>query len=46
MASAVNTKYFDGSDCSGSDGDANRILTLANTQMTQDEGLLVSLREF
>jgi len=41
MASAINTKYFDGSDCSGTSGDANRVLTLSNSQLTQDEGLLV-----
>lgn len=30
-----------GSDCSGTDGTANRVLTLANTSLTTDDGFMV-----
>ncbi len=37
----IRTETFDGSDCTGSDGDLNRVLTLGNTNLTVDEGFLV-----
>ena len=35
-----------GSDCSGIDGAANRVLTLSNTYITVNSGLVVSLGGF
>ena len=37
----VNTENKLGSDCNGSNGASNRVLTLANTGVTQQEGFLV-----
>lgn len=37
----IRTETFDGSDCTGSDGDLNRVLTLGNTNLTVDQGFLV-----
>ena len=37
----VNTFNGTGSDCSGSSGGSNRVLTLSNTRLTQQAGLLV-----
>ncbi len=37
----VKTEQFDGSDCSGSEGASNRVLTLTNTYLTQQDGFLV-----
>lgn len=36
-----NTEYFDGSDCTGSDGGSNRTLTLTNTTLTQQDGFMI-----
>ncbi len=41
MVVAVKTFNGTGANTSGSSGDANRVLTLTNTQLTQQEGLLV-----
>ena len=41
MSSVV--AYFDGSDLSSTDGNANRVLTLANTTLTTSTGFLVFL---
>jgi hypothetical protein len=40
---ATNSRTFDGTgaDASGSSGDANRVLTLSNTGITKQDGLLV-----
>jgi len=38
---AWNTENYHGSDCTGSDGDANRVLTIANTDTTGDNGFMV-----
>ena len=38
---SINTFNGTGSDCSGSDGGSNRVLTLSNTRLTQQAGLLV-----
>ena len=35
------TEEYTGGDCSGSDGDSNRTLTLSNTNLTIQEGFLV-----
>ena len=35
------TENYTGADCTGSNGDANRVLTLSNTSLTIDDGLLV-----
>ena len=37
----VATEESTGSDCTGSDGDSNRTLTLSNTTLTYQEGFLV-----
>lgn len=37
----LSTENKRGSDCTGSDGEANRVLTLANTQLTQSGGFNV-----
>ena len=37
----IRTETFDGSDCTGSSGDLNRVLTLGNTNLTVDQGFLV-----
>ncbi len=37
----IRTESFTGADCTGSDGDLNRTLTLGNTNWTVDEGFLV-----
>jgi len=37
----VQTEQFDGSDCSGNDGASNRVLTLNNSGLTQQDGMLV-----
>lgn len=37
----IKTEHKTGSDCSGSSGDSNRILTLTNTNLTQQNGFLV-----
>lgn len=37
----IITEHKTGSDCSGSSGDSNRVLTLANTNLTQQNGFLV-----
>lgn len=37
----VQTEEYNGSDCSGSDGASNRVLTLSNTTTTQQDGFLV-----
>ena len=39
----ASTEYFNGSDCSGSSGDSNRVLTLSNSELTQQEGVFVYL---
>lgn len=39
----VQTEQFDGSDCSGNDGASNRVLTLTNTTLTQQDGFSVFL---
>lgn len=36
IADAVKTENKAGSDCSGTDGTASRVLTLANTSLTAD----------
>jgi len=35
------TEYKTGTDCSGNDGETDRVLTLANTETTTDNGFLV-----
>lgn len=37
----IKTEHKTGSDCSGSSGGSNRILTLTNTNLTQQNGFLV-----
>ena len=37
----TQTEYYTGSDCTGSDGDSNRVLTLANTDKTVQDGFSV-----
>jgi len=37
----TKTEHYTGSDCSGSTGAANRVLTLSNTGTTTDNGFLV-----
>ena len=37
----IRTFNGTGADCSGNDGDPNRVLTLSNTELTQQSGLLV-----
>ena len=41
MTLRYTTENKHGSDCSGSSGDSNRVLTLANTQLTVQAGFLV-----
>ena len=36
-----NTENYHGSDCTGSDGDSNRVLTISNTDTTGDNGFMV-----
>lgn len=38
---ATQTEYFLGSDCSGSSGDSNRVLTISNTGNTTSNSFLV-----
>jgi hypothetical protein len=45
-----NTEYYTGSDCSGTDGGVNRMLILANTELSYEEqvtvnGLVMALTE-
>lgn len=35
------TEYFTGEDASGSEGDTNRVLTLSNTSLTEQDGMFV-----
>ncbi len=42
----IQTENKLGSDCSGTDGTANRVLTLSNTYLTINNGLVVSLGGF
>ena len=37
----MTTEYYSGSDCTGSDGDTNRVLTLSNTNATTQDGMFV-----
>ena len=37
----MTTEYFTGADCSGSSGDASRVLTLSNTSTTEQDGMFV-----
>ena len=37
------TEYYTGSDCTGSDGDSSRVLTISNDEMTKGDGFLVSV---
>jgi len=37
----TKTEYYNGSDCSGSDGDSNRVLILSNTGITSTNEFLV-----
>lgn len=37
----VQTEEYNGSDCSGNNGALNRVLTLSNTTLTQQDGFLV-----
>ena len=38
---AWNTEDYQGSDCTGSDGDTNRVLTISNVDTTGDNGFMV-----
>ena len=38
-----HTRFYSGSDCSLSDGDASRVLTLNNTKTTNNGALIVSV---
>ncbi len=38
---SVKTEYYNGSDCTGSDGGSNRVLTISNTGATSENGFLV-----
>ncbi len=40
---ALKSENFTGNDCSGSDGEKNRVLTLSNSNKTLDTGFLVFL---
>lgn len=42
----VNTENKFGSDCSGSDGDINRVLTLSNMYMTIEDGFMTAVGGF
>ena len=37
----ASTETYDGSDCTGSDGDSSKVLTLANSRTTSSDGLFV-----
>jgi len=39
----IKTEHYTGSNCSGNDGDSNRILTLSNNYTTADDGFLVHI---
>lgn len=40
---ASKTEYYTGADCTGSNGDAERTLTISNTGTTTDNGFLVNV---
>ena len=42
MSSPPDVENKRGSDCNGSDGDANRVLTLANTALSSNEFVVVN----